>query len=165
MRVAPASAAGRIRYETRQAAPADLPQLNEMYHCLARQMAGQGHASWDRCTPTSACPATFRRAAFRAWKMAARQSRLALCQDDAAAAAVGWQALAAPRAVSGPPWRGPACRRTRGGQPGASGGRGASLRAGRAVSAPFCCESLMPCPYILSKEWLFQSKRLPQKGM
>ena len=151
--------------KTRQAAPADLPRLNEMYRVLVRQMAGQGHAIWDEVYPCVCLPGDI------------QAGRLFVLEDGGAPKAAfcplpgrcrsrshGLAGPGGPGAVSGPPWRSPRLPAHRGGQPGASGGHGAGLRAGRAVSAPFCCGKQCPCPCILSKEWLFQSKRLPRRG-
>ena len=73
--------------KTRQAAPADLPRLNEMYRVLVRQMAGQGHAIWDEVYPCVCLPGDIQ--AGRLFVLedgGAPKAAFALCRDDAAAA-------------------------------------------------------------------------------
>ena len=99
--------------KTRQAAPADLPRLNEMYRALARQMAGQGHAIWDDVYPCVCLPGDIQ--AGRLFVLedgGAPKTAFALCRDDAAAAAMGWQAPAAPALYLARLGEAPACRRT-----------------------------------------------------
>lgn len=99
--------------KTRQAAPADLPRLNEMYRALARQMAGQGHAIWDDVYPCVCLPGDIQ--AGRLFVLedgGAPKAAFALCRDDAAAAAMGWQAPAAPALYLARLGVAPACRRT-----------------------------------------------------
>ena len=75
--------------KTRQAAPADLPRLNEMHWALARQMARQGLAIWDEVYPCVCLPGDIRAGRlFVLEEGGAPKAAFALCRDDAATAAM-----------------------------------------------------------------------------
>ena len=79
--------------KTRPATQADLPQLNEMYRALVRQMARQGLAIWDEVYPCVCLPGDIRAGRlFVLEEGGAPKAAFALYRDEAAAAARGWQA-------------------------------------------------------------------------
>ena len=99
--------------KTRPATQADLPQLNEMYRALVRQMARQGLAIWDEVYPCVCLPGDIRAGRlFVLEEGGAPKAAFALYRDEAAAAAMGWQAPAAPALYLARLGVAPACRRT-----------------------------------------------------
>lgn len=98
--------------KTRQAAPADLPRLNEMYRALGAPNGRAGPCYLGRCVPLRRLPATFRPGGFLCWKMAARPKPPLPFAGRCRSRSHGLAGPGGPGAVSGPPWRSPACRRT-----------------------------------------------------
>ncbi len=99
--------------KARPATQADLPQLNEMYRALVRQMARQGLAIWDEVYPCVCLPGDIRAGRlFVLEEGGAPKAAFALYRDEAAAAAMGWQAPAAPALYLARLAVAPACQRT-----------------------------------------------------
>ena len=74
--------------KTRPATQADLPQLNEMYRALVRQMARQGLAIWDEVYPCVCLPGDIRAGRlFVLEEGGAPKAAFALYRDEAAATA------------------------------------------------------------------------------